>query len=213
MRAYEELRADILSAALPPERRLRLDALSAQYGIGTIPLREALNRLVTEGFVEHRERRGFVVSSLPLADLEELVRTRIWLETRALEEAIANGDEAWEQRLIVAFHRLSRTQRLIEEQGEERLNAEWEALHRDFHVALIEPCGSSILVGFCATLMDQAVRYRNLSVNFTKARRGDAIEEHRAILDAALDRDGATASALLAAHYRKTLDGLRVLLG
>lgn len=210
--AHELLKADLLAAAFVPGERLRLDALSARYGIGVVPLREALNRLSSEGFVERQNQRGFIVAPMSLADLEELVKTRIWLETKALTESIAAATEEWEERLIVVYHRLARTQRLIEAEEGDRLNQTWEALHKEFHMQLISCCGSTWLLGFCSTMMDQAVRYRNLSVNFTKRRRGDAISEHRDILDAALDRDAERSAALLEAHYNRTLEGLRTIL-
>ena len=207
--AHEVLKRDILAAVYVPGERLRLDALSARYGIGVVPLREALNRLSSEGFVERQSQRGFVVAPMSLPALEELVKTRIWLETKALSESIKAATDAWEERVIVAFHRLERTQRMIEAECGQRLNQTWEDLHKEFHMQLISGCGSSWLLKFCSTMMDQSVRYRNLSVNFTKARRGDAISEHRDILDAVLDRDGERSIELLEAHYTRTLEGLR----
>jgi DNA-binding GntR family transcriptional regulator len=59
--------------------------------------------------------------------------------------------------------------------------------------------------------MDQAVRYRSLSMNTNpnRLRREGAEAEHRAILDAVLDHDAARACQLLEEHYRITLDTLR----
>jgi len=76
---------------------------------------------------------------------------------------------------------------------------------------LLDRCGSSWLLGFCSTLMDQAVRYRNLSMNNnpSKQRREGAAAEHQAILDAVLEHDTERACSLLAEHYRITLEGLR----
>jgi DNA-binding GntR family transcriptional regulator len=65
------------------------------------------------------------------------------------------------------------------------------------------------MIQFCKTMMDQAVRYRNLSVNFTLERRGDALAEHEAIVTAVLDRETDLAVELLSKHYSKTLDGLK----
>ena len=76
---------------------------------------------------------------------------------------------------------------------------------------LLDRCGSSWLLGFCSTLMDQAVRYRNLSMNSnpSKLRREGAAAEHQAILDAVLEHDADRACALLREHYQTTLTGLR----
>ncbi len=212
--AYDGIRRDILGGEFFPDEKLQIDAISDRYRIGTVPVREALNRLSSEGLVERKSHRGFCVASISMADLEELVKTRIWLEGLALEESIRNGDEAWEEAIVVSFHRLVRTQRRLPEDAGRELSAEWEKRHKEFHMQLLDRCGSLWLLGFCSTLMDQAVRYRNLSMNAnpSKLRREGAAAEHQAILDAVLDRDIERARSLLAEHYRITLDDLRVVI-
>jgi DNA-binding GntR family transcriptional regulator len=208
-RAHDRIKQDILAGLFDPGEKLQLDAISARYGIGTAPVREALNRLSAEGWVERRSQRGFFVTELSLSDLEELVKTRIWLETLALRESIAHGGQDWEDRVILAYHRLARTERLQDGADSAPVNPDWEVRHHEFHLALLSACGSSWMMQFCRTMMDQAVRYRNLSVNFTLARRGDALAEHEAIATAVLDREADRAAELLGAHYAKTLDGLK----
>lgn len=212
--AYDQIRHDILQGVLFPGEKLQIEAVSERYGIGAVPIREALNRLSSEGLVERRSHRGFSVTEISMADLEELVKTRIWLETLALTESIRNGDEVWEEALVVSCHRLSRTQRRMPEDPDQTSTTEWERLHKEFHMLLLDRCGSGWLLGFCSTLMDQAVRYRNLSMNTnpSKQRREGAAAEHQAILDAVLDHDTDLACRLLADHYRITLDGLRLVL-
>ena len=209
--AYDLLRRDILHGALFPEEKLLIEGLSERYGIGTVPLREALNRLSSEGLVQRRSHRGFFVAAISMSDLEELVKTRIWLETLALRESIGNADEAWEEALVVSCHRLARTQRRLPPEAGREMSDEWEKRHKAFHMLLLDRCGSSWLLGFCSSLMDQAVRYRSLSMNSnpSQLRREGAAAEHRAILDAVLEHDTQNACSLLAEHYRKTLMGLR----
>jgi DNA-binding GntR family transcriptional regulator len=212
--AYDRIRRDILNGTLFPDDRLQIDAMSERYAIGAVPVREALNRLSSEGLVERRSNRGFCVASISLADLGELVQTRIWLESLALRQSIQNIDEELEEALIVSFHRLARTQRRIPKEAERDLSEEWERLHKDFHMLLLDRCGSTLLLGFCSNLMDQAVRYRNLSMNSnpSKLRREGAAAEHKAILDAVLDHDADLACKLLEEHYRTTLEGLQGLI-
>lgn len=80
-------------------------------------------------------------------------------------------------------------------------------------MTLVSGCGASWLIDFCAVMMDQAVRYRNVSVNDTDARRGDALAEHKAIMEAALDGDAALAVARLDTHYRRTFEALEHFVG
>lgn len=210
-RAYDRIRHDILLGALFPDEKLQIEAISERYGIGTVPVREALNQLSSEGLVYRKSNRGFFVQTISIADLEELVKTRIWLETRALTESLANGDEAWEDALVVSFHRLARIHRRIPSEVAREVSEEWEKRHKEFHMLLIDRCGSSWLLSFCSTLMDQAVRYRSLSMNVnpSKLRREGAAAEHQAILDAVLEHDSELACRLLTEHYQTTLDGLR----
>jgi len=209
--AYFWIRRDILLGELFPDHKLQIEAISERYGIGAVPVREALNRLSSEGLVDRKSHRGFYVAPISIADLEELVKTRIWLETLALTESIKHGNDAWEDELVVSCHRLARTQRRLPEHAGRERSEEWEERHKAFHMLLIDRCGSEWLLEFCSTLMDQAVRYRNLSMNTnpSKQRREGAAAEHQAILDAVLDHDTELACARLAEHYRITLDGLR----
>ena len=209
--AHDCIRRDILNGGLFPGEKLQIEAISERYGIGTAPVREALNRLSSEGLVERKSQRGFFVAVISMADLEELVKTRIWLETKALAESISHGDEAWEEQLVLSCHRLARTHRRMPLQASPATSEEWEIRHKEFHMLLLERCGSSWLTGFCSTMMDQAVRYRNLSMNAhpNQLRREGAAAEHEAILNAALDRNSDLACKLLTDHYLATLDGLR----
>ncbi len=212
--AYDSIRRDILYGELFPNDRLQIDAISERYGIGTVPIREALNRLSSEGLVARQSNRGFCVAPISMSDLEELVKTRIWLETLALRESMAHGDDTWEDELALSFHQFARTQRRLPEEAGREISEEWEDRHKAFHMLLLDRCGSSWLLGFCSNLMDQAVRYRNLSMNSNPSiqRREGAAAEHKAILDAVLERNIDQACALLEQHYRITLDGLRTLI-
>lgn len=203
---YERLRRDIVEGALMPGAKLAIDAISARYEVGANPVREALNRLAAEDLVTRLDQRGFFVAELTLEKLRELVMTRRWLETRALEESMRHRSADWEEAVILGYHRLARTPFRLDEATTP--NPVWEDRHRAFHLALLSGCGSTWLVDFCAMMMDQSVRYRNVSSNFSDARRGDALKEHKAIMEAALDGDAAGATAALDLHYRLTFEAL-----
>ncbi|MGI9257684.1 MAG: GntR family transcriptional regulator [Gammaproteobacteria bacterium] len=201
---YHKLLEDILKGNLQPGRKLRLQALKDQYEVGNSPLREALNRLSANGMVVREENKGFRVSPASAAELAELVRTRCWLEEVALRESIRNGDDAWEERVVLSYHRLSRAQRPTDEESF-NTNPEWEEFHRQYHHALISACDSNLLMGYCAQLQEQALRYRNLAPVVNYRRRHES-NEHEAIRDAALGRDADEAVKLLIAHFEVTAD-------
>jgi DNA-binding GntR family transcriptional regulator len=200
--AYARLRHDILQGALPPGQKLRIEEACARTGATSTPVREALNQLAMEGFVERREQRGFVVAEVSAAELTELTDTRCWVEPIALRQAIAHRTQAWEEALVLAFHRLARTERSIDAITF-RENPEWETTHGAFHLALIATCPSRFLIDFCRRLSDHATRYRRLAMS-TAYRRRDVTAEHRALMEAAIDGRADDAAELLIAHYRRT---------
>ena len=201
---YDRLREDLLSGRLVPSRKLQMRFLIETYQTGQTPLREALNRLTSDGLVEMREQRGFYVRDISRTELAELTKTRCWLETLALRESMAATTPQWEEQLLLAQHRLSRAPRSLKETEFED-NPEWERLHRIYHRTLIGNCGSQSLITFCEQLADQLYRYRRLSISkaFPSRHVGD---EHQAIADAALRGDTEEAVRLLSAHYQRTAD-------
>jgi DNA-binding GntR family transcriptional regulator len=199
---YDRLQADILTGHLQPGRKLRLKDLIEEYDTGNSPLREALNRLSANGMVVREENRGFRVSPANTAELAELTRTRCWLEEIALRESIAHGDVAWEERIVLAYHWLTRAAQ-SEDESTKATGPEWEEHHREFHLALISACNSSILIDFCAQLNKQSFRYRNLA-EVVEYRDRHELDEHGELQEAALSRDADRAIELLKKHYTVT---------
>lgn len=204
--AWQTLRSAILTGALSPGEPLRFEQLQQMCGMSVSPVREALARLVAAGLVEGEHNRGYRVTSMTLAELDDLVRMRIQLEGWALERSIELGNEDWEASAIASLHRL---EHLPRKQGNEPLhNEEWAARHAMFHEALLAACDSPILLQICRQLFDRSDRYRRLSLTVETGAR-DVAAEHRAILDALLARDSAKAKSLLADHYEGTATFLR----
>jgi DNA-binding GntR family transcriptional regulator len=199
---YDRLQADILSGELKPGKKLRLKELIDIYDTGNSPLREALNRLSANGMVVREENRGFRVPPASTEELNELTRTRCWLEEIALRESIANGDVAWEERIVLAYHWLSRAAQSTDADAR-HTSPEWEEHHREFHMALISACNSRILIDFCSQLQKRTFRYRNLA-EVVAYRDRHELEEHRELQEAALNRDVESAVKLLAKHYTVT---------
>lgn len=199
---YARLKADILTTRLAPGRKLQSRFLTEHYNVGQTPLREALNRLSSEEFVIGMEQRGFYVKPVSKEELQELTKTRCWVEGLALRESMQNATQAWEESLLVAHHRLDRTPRSLDPEKFED-NPEWEKVHRGFHATLIGLCGSRPLLGFCEQLADRLYRYRMMSI--AKAYPARKIgTEHAEILRAVLEQKTEDAVRLLQEHYERT---------
>jgi DNA-binding GntR family transcriptional regulator len=206
--AYDRLRRDILSGDLPPGQKLRIEDACARTGATSTPVREALNQLASEGFVERRAQRGFVVAEVSGAELAELTDSRCWVESIALRQSMTHRSQEWEDRLVVAFHRLARTSRSTDDVVFEE-NPAWEAAHSAFHAALIAACPSRFVLDFCRRMSDHAVRYRRLAMRVAYPLR-DVTNEHRTLMEAAIDGREDDAVDCLVQHYRRTAGFVRL---
>lgn len=203
MSIYGRLRRDILTGAFAPGERLPLDSLGERYRVGLTPLREALNRLSAEELVTRQGKRGFRVAPVSRSDLADLATTLCWVVDVAIRQSLAKGDEAWEEAVVLAAHRL---QRLAIPSQETGVDPEWERRHRDFHMSLIAASGLRRINDFFATLVDRYDRYMYLGLDAAARWPRDAAAEHKAIFDAVVARDADLAVRLLQAHIRRTAE-------
>jgi len=139
LRFFLKIKSDIITGALKPGKKLKLDALKVQYSASVSTLRETLNRLASDGFVESPEQRGFLFRTMSNEDLIELFNLRVLLECAALKASLAFGDEDWEGNLVSAHPKLAMIcQKIMDGEvvpPERRLHYDWE-----FHFALVRAC-------------------------------------------------------------------------
>ena len=199
---YEHIKKDIIYGNLAPGSKLKLDGLKKQYDASVSTLRETLNRLSSDGFVEAAEQRGFFVRSVSREDLAEIANLRILLECSALKTSIENGNADWEGNLVAAHHKL----KLIEQKmlsGDYSQKETWKRYDWEFHKTSIEACNSQNLMSLHAIIFDKYLRYQMLVIT---DRGKDAALEHQQIFDAALSRDSSKAIEALEIHIRKGLE-------
>lgn len=203
--AYRLLREDILSGVLEPGMKLKIEMLRERYGINAGPLREALSRLAGDHIVRLMGQRGFVVAPMSVRDARDIGDLRKLLEAEALARSIPRGDRAWEDRIITSYHRLERLERSAD-QGVGQM-PEWEELNSAFHEALISAADSEWLGRLRTMMFRHHERYRRLSRVRTALTR-DIHQEHRELMDAALERDVARAVEIIRVHVQRTTDAV-----
>lgn len=199
---YERIKHDIIFGVLAPGMKLKLDGLRDRYAASVSTLRETLNRLASEGFVDAAEQRGFFVRPVSHEDLTEIAELRILLECSALETSIRCGDADWEGNLVAAHHKLHLVERKMQA-GETAHKEVWKRYDWEFHQAMIRACNSRNLLELHGVIFDKYLRYQMLVLT---NRGSKAIEEHKAMFDAALARDAGRAKAELEGHIRNGLE-------
>ena len=204
---YQQLRRDIVTGALEPGTKLRMDMLTSRYGVGMSPLREALVRLTGDALVHAEGQRGFWVSLISLDELDDTIKTRILIETEALARSIELGDAAWEERVRQSYDILSALEARLDEDDDGVLT-QWERANTQFHEALVSACNSPWLIRIRRVLHQHSERYRMISLASKPANR-DVHDEHEAIMDAALNRKSLRASRLVEVHLERTAEAVR----
>ena len=195
---YQRIKRDIIFGELAPGSKLKLDSLRDRYEASMSTLRETLSRLSSEGFVAAEEQRGFFVTSVSKEDLIEIANLRVLLECHALHLSIRNGDADWEGNLVAAHHKLHLMERNMLDGEDEKEG--WKRYDWEFHLAMIEACGSANLLSLHAILFDKYLRYQMLVLT---NRGQEAVDEHKQMFDAALSRNSDMAAAILKTHIEK----------
>jgi len=196
--SYKRIRADIIFGRLAPGQRLKLEKLKDTYDTSISTLREILNRLASDGLVMAEGQRGFQVMPMSSVDLKEVAGLRLLLETHALEQSLERGDVDWEARLVSAHYKLARMEGVMAS-GDTSHTEDWKRYDWEFHQALISACGSKLLMEAHAAVFDKYLRYQMVALSY----RGKiAADEHKQLLDAALNRDQKNAKKILGRHIQ-----------
>lgn len=203
-KAYEALRHDIVRGYWEPRQQLRMAELSARYGMGFSPLREALSRLQAEGLTVLAPLRGFSVASLSLEEMWDTIKLRILVEKEALRLSISKGGDDWEASIIATLHALNRQSTRVGAGRESEL-WELESRHQAFHEQLLAACGSPRILDLAKRLYVETERYRiPILLQSGTSNKRDVQSEHTDIANAALARDAESATRKLAEHYELT---------
>ncbi len=202
--AYDHLKRRILLCDLVPGEELREAALADSTGFGRTPIREALRRLVQEGFVEVRPRQGYRVSPITLASVHDVFELRLLLEPAAVELAIQRAP----REAITALHDLAHAQYV---HGDQASYERFIVDNRDLHVRIAESTGNQRLAHMLRNLLEEMQRLFFLSLDA----RDSSIEqmhEHHELHDAMLAGDVETARQIVVDQIehsrRRVIDAL-----
>jgi DNA-binding GntR family transcriptional regulator len=195
------IRNSILSGEVEPNIAIRQDTLAAKFGISKIPLREVLARLEEEGLLQSFANRGFFVREMSTAEAEEVFSLRARLEPNTMATAAKRATEADHK---FAIETLATLDQVTDQHG-----AGVGAFNRAFHLALIRPSGLAVTTNILERLHVLSERYVRKHLE-PLGRDKRANEDHRAMLEAWLQRDAKTVTQLAREHTKRTIEDLRV---
>ncbi len=189
---YNTLRKAILRGEFQPGERLMEIMLANKLGVSRTPVREAMRQLENEGLVIMIPRKGAQVAKITHQELNDVLEVRKSLEMLAVEKACERITPDEEKELIEAEELFKS---LI---GTDDITAVAEA-DVAFHDIIYKATGNRRLIQILNNLREQMYRFRVEHLK-NKAGRLKLTEEHRAIVEAVLAKDAASAARLTGVH-------------
>jgi DNA-binding GntR family transcriptional regulator len=205
-RVYRELRRALIGGLFAPGQVLTIRQLADALVTSTMPVREALGRLITEQALEALPNRTIRVPPVTQERLADLLRARILIEGEAIALATPR----------VTPDLLADVSRIMAEWEALRLGGNPETVDREvtlnqaFHFEIYHACGSSVLIPMIESLWLQSGPCTRAAIfAFSEAGEHDAARFHHAILKALAAGDADAARAALVADISRPFAFLR----
>ncbi len=195
--AYDIIREGIVTGELEPDERLIISSLAADLGISEIPVREALKRLQSEGLIINNGP-GLFVAPVSVQEFIDLLGVRLELEGMAVRRAAENIDEC-------GLKDAEKLMACMEEANRQKDWATYSKLDKELHSLIHSYCRVDVLIKAINDAWSLSERGRAI-FRIMPWRAETSIKEHREILAALRDRQGAVAEKLLISHKKQAFD-------
>ncbi|MAY85547.1 MAG: GntR family transcriptional regulator [Pseudooceanicola sp.] len=204
-RTYLRLKEMAANYEFKPDSRLNESELSKRLDTSRTPLREALNRLVAEGFLTSRAGQGFFCRPLVPGHIMELYEARAAIECEAARLAALRADPAQ----IAELEQFLETSRPEYIPGTSPV--ELVRLDEEFHVRLTRLAGNAEMVRMLENMNARIHYVRLIDLKSLCEHSGaDTVttDPHRRILDAIKARDPEAARREMAKHIERRLEAI-----
>lgn len=195
-RAYEGIKSRIVDGSYRHGSPLSENMLARLHGTSRTPVREALARLVQEGFVERVAGRGYFVARITVHLIRDTFEIRRLLEGAAAARAadVATDDE------LARLHKVADFRFAV---GDPVSYRKAEAANADFHLAVAAASHNRLAVDLIRDCLRQMDRFMSLGVDIDPFQE-DASREHHAIVDAIRRRDAGAARQAMESHLDRS---------
>jgi len=197
-RAYEFAKWAILNAVYPAGAVITEAGLGHELGLSRTPVREALLRLETEGLVRIEPRRGAVVSTFSMDDVEDVLEARALVENHTAAKSFAHRCEL--------LPRVEEVHAAMVRSSREHDTAGFTANDRLFHELIVDAAHNRVLSAIYRTLRERQTLFTSVMMRGRADRMQADIEEHERLLDALHGDDEAAFCAAVNAHLAWSID-------
>jgi len=196
---YATLRSAISSGELQPRERLYETVLARRFKMSRTPVREALQRLVTEGLVEGGAD-GVCVATLSVQDVRSLEQANRALQSLAAQLAAAVGSEDDLERLEGFVARMEACAVSGDLDG-------WIGADQEMHRQIFRMCGNRWVWKLLLQMESLVGRVRHIALR-RPGRLEESTTEHRVVVDAIKSRNPDLAHQAMHSHLVRTEENL-----
>jgi len=203
---YSSIIDSIQDGSISQGERLNIEELAEIFGVSRTPVREAINRLFQEGFVEQQYNSGPRVAQFKNKQIIDIIKANTAIFDGVIESYEILDRKSYEE-LTATLSEIVAGQR---EMYSLKDNNEFYILSVKFHIALIEACTNGVMKKFALQTQHQ-INMCALHYQKEDAHRKTSLIEHEGILRALEEKDLNKAVILMKAHNRtaeKVLMGL-----
>jgi DNA-binding GntR family transcriptional regulator len=198
---YENLKKRIINHQLKPGEPLNESVLTKELGISKTPIREALQQLEKEGFIENIPGKGSFVSRISIQDIREIFEIREILECEVVKRAAMKSDPDKIEGIRKKFE--------TESNGDKNSRDQFKAGDR-IHTFIFESFGNKRLLEYYKRLQEHIIRMRLYFFNqLHQERSGQSFKEHVEIMDALIAQDPPRAEKAMRDHLRNSTEYLK----
>ena len=196
VRVYFELRRALISGVFAPGQVLTMRQLSDALMTSTMPVREALGRLISERALEALPNRSIRVPPMTMDRIDDLLRARILIEG----EAVALAAPRMSVERIATLRSCMAEWQALRLDGDPATVDRQAALNQSFHFAIYNACGSPALIPMIESLWLQSGPCTRAAIfAFSEAGETDTARFHHNMIDAlAAGKPQAAREALVA---------------
>ena len=202
-RAYLSVREGILTGRYDPGEALREEVLAESIGVSRTPVREALHRLVAEGFLESAPNRGVTVASWDADDIRETFELRAMLEGYAVSLA---AERATPERVARLSELCDVMENKFDQFGRHAID-EIAQLNIDYHSFLLGLADHRRLESLLSGLIELHIGYQTFR-HYSDVSIKRSFVHHREIIAAISARDGGWAESVMRAHVLSAREAL-----
>ncbi len=199
-RVYHELREEILKGTYAPGTALTELGLAEALGVSRTPVREALRQLELCELVKITPNKGAVVLGITTDDIRDIYEIRSLIEGIAAERAAKEASEDQIRQLCEIID-------LTEFYYEKGYLDQLQSMDGRFHTYLYGMSNGRMLRHILNDLHSYVGRFRGMSIK-RKGRVEQMLKEHRAVMDAIRNHDGASARARMTEHVINSMNNI-----